>query len=141
MEEAGSTFSQDEINNLFGGGASSTTSSAPSNAEPPLASILGQSEIDQLLQSASQPASSVIDKPKEKPLNACVFSAAGKRMSLDLERIKKFDFKQPMFFTEIELDQLKQRYELWLRSLSARLSMLLRMDFSLNLLNFNLVSY
>jgi len=54
---------------------------------------------------------------------------------------EKFDFRRPIFLKEVELQHLRSLHEDFVRFLGARLSLFLRMEFSLKLTRLNTMSY
>ncbi len=84
--------------------------------------LLSQGDIDALMAEAmAEPA-------------AVVFSPDGERYDPDAKiSIETYDFRNPVFLTEIELRQVRIRHEAFIHYLAARLSMFLRMDFSLKM--------
>lgn len=84
---------------------------------PEEASLLDQNEIDNLL---------ALAEDEESPN---LVHADGRRGSKDdLSRVEVYDFRNPAFLTEIELRRLRILHEEFIRYLSARLSLMLRMD-------------
>jgi len=65
------------------------------------------------------PASPQLDPPETAPLAAAT--------------VEKFDFRRPIFLKEVELRQLRSLHEDFVRFLGARLSLFLRMEFSLKI--------
>lgn len=92
--------------------------------------ILDQSEIDKLLASADV---------QQKQL---IFRADGTRVDpLKAPKIEPYDFRNPVFLTEVELRRLRLMHEDFIRYLSARLSLFLRMEFSLKMSKLTTLSY
>ena len=92
--------------------------------------ILDQSEIDQLLSAAA-----VESRP---PL----IRANGTRIGESEEvRVEAYDFRNPTFLTEVELRRLRILHEDFIRYLSARLAMFLRMECSLKMARLHTQSY
>ncbi len=88
----------------------------------PEEAVLDQSEIDKLLAMAEE---------EEAPN---LIRADGKRGSKEeMSRVEVYDFRNPVFLTEIELRRLRILHEEFIRYLSARLSLMLRMDCSLKM--------
>ena len=54
---------------------------------------------------------------------------------------RPFDFRQPSFLAPADLRRLRQRHEDFVRSLSARLSIYLRLEFGVTLTKFQILSY
>ncbi|MFA5264197.1 MAG: flagellar motor switch protein FliM, partial [Opitutaceae bacterium] len=102
-------------------------------ADDPLRSvsdILDQSEIDKLLASAEVQEKQVIflnDGTLADPLKG--------------PKIEIYDFRNPVFLTEVELRRLRILHEDFIRYLSARLSLFLRMEFTLKMSKLTTLSY
>jgi flagellar motor switch protein FliM len=102
-------------------------------APKPASDFLDQSEIDKLLaQTAEQPAG--------KPL---VISAGKRRQGAGgpEPKIESYDFRNPAFLSEFELRRLRVIHEDFVRYLSARLALFLRMEFGLKLAQLSAVNY
>ncbi len=92
--------------------------------------ILSQSDIDALMAEAMQ-------APQDM-----VFTHDGRRLGPgEKVHIEAYDFRNPVFLTEIELRQVRIRHEQFIHYLSARLSMFLRMDFGLKMSQLYTVPY
>jgi len=92
--------------------------------------ILDQSEIDKLLAEA-------VKAPQFK-----VFRHDGTPYtSLEGLKIDSYDFRNPVFLTEVELRRLRMLHEDFIRYLSARLSLFLRMEFSLKMARLTTLTY
>lgn len=97
--------------------------------EKSLAEVLDQSEIDKLLAQAV-----ATDAPK-----TLVIDANARRM--DSPKIEVYDFRNPVFLSEPELRRLRLLHEDFIRYLSARLSLFLRMEFGLKMSKLNTLTY
>jgi flagellar motor switch protein FliM len=94
--------------------------------------FLDQSEIDRLL----------AETPADVPSRQLVIRGDGKRWPAEVEpRVDSYDFRNPAFLSEVELRQLRLIQEDFVRYLSARLSMFLRMEFGLKMARLTTVSY
>ncbi|MGH7995164.1 MAG: flagellar motor switch protein FliM [Opitutaceae bacterium] len=107
----------------------------PPPPEPkPASEFLDQSEIDKLLaQTAPEGA--------EKPVlikAACGRAGAEPR---EAPKIESYDFRNPVFLSEVELRRLRLLHEDFIRYLSARLSLFLRMEFGLKMARLTTLSY
>lgn len=92
--------------------------------------VLGQSDIDRLMQDADEEKQGVVYKPD------------GRRFDSDQKvKIDLYDFRNPIFLTEVEFRQLKIKYEAFLHYLGARLSLFLRMDFKIKLKELRTLTY
>lgn len=95
-----------------------------------ISNILDQSEIDKLLASA------------EVVVKQLIFRADGTRIDpATSPKIEAYDFRNPVFLTEVELRRLRLLHEDFIRYLSARLSLFLRMEFSLKMSKLTTLSY
>jgi len=84
---------------------------------PDDAGLLDQGEIDQLLAMAEE---------EEAP---SLLRVGGDRGTADeMRRVETYDFRNPAFLSEIELRRLRILHEDFIRYLSARFSLMLRMD-------------
>jgi flagellar motor switch protein FliM len=92
--------------------------------------VLDQSEIDRLLAQAIEP-------PKQH-----VYRADGRKMdAAAAPKIEVYDFRNPVFLTEVELRRLRLLHEDFIRYLSARLSLFLRMEFTLKMSKLTTLAY
>lgn len=92
--------------------------------------MLDQSEIDRLLSQAGEPA-----RPQ-------IYRADGRRHDgADGPKIEAYDFRNPAFLTEVELRRLRLLHEDFIRYLGARLSLFLRMEFSLKMAKLTTLTY
>lgn len=92
--------------------------------------ILDQSEIDKLLASA--------DVQKKTH----IYRADGQRLDAATgPKVETYDFRNPVFLTEVELRRLRLMHEDFIRYLSARLSLSLRMEFALKMAKLTTLSY
>ena len=103
-------------------------------ADDPLKSggsdILDQSEIDRLLAATDVQAKQT------------VFRADGRRLDGSKgPKIETYDFRNPVFLTEVELRRLRILHEDFIRYLSARLSLFLRMEFTLKMAKLTTLTY
>jgi flagellar motor switch protein FliM len=99
----------------------------------PAGDFLDQSEIDRLLaQTAEQPAGKHL-----------VLQPGGRRPGAEGadRKISNYDFRNPAFLSEIELRHLRVLHEDFIRYLSARLALFLRMEFGIRLAQLAAVSY
>lgn len=70
-----------------------------------------------------------------------VLTARGRRLKLTPDRIRACDFRQSGFLAPSELRRIRLRHEQFLRSLAARLAVLLRIEFSLQIERIGIVGY
>ena len=92
--------------------------------------MLDQSEIDRLLSMASEPA-----KPR-------VYRADGRRHDNDAAlKVESYDFRNPVFLTEVDLRRLRLLHEDFIRYLAARLALFLRMECSLKMAKLTTLTY
>lgn len=100
--------------------------------QKPATEFLDQSEIDKLLAQtaeASAPKSMLIRADGQRG----DAKAAGK--------VETYDFRNPVFLSEVELRRLRLLQEDFIRYLSARLSLFLRMEFGLKMAKLTTVTY
>jgi flagellar motor switch protein FliM len=92
--------------------------------------VLDQSEIDQLLAAAVS--------EQRPPL----LRADGRRLSeAESARVEPYDFRNPAFLTEVELRRLRILHEDYIRYVSARLAMFLRMECTLKMARLQTMTY
>lgn len=92
--------------------------------------VLDQSEIDRLLMQA-------VEAPKQR-----IYNADGRAAPEGSPpKIEPYDFRNPVFLTEVELRRLRLLHEDFIRYLSARLSLFLRMECSLKMAKLTTLSY
>jgi flagellar motor switch protein FliM len=92
-------------------------------------SILDQSEIDNLLSQAVEPV-----KPR-------IYRADGRRNDASTPKVEAYDFRNPVFLTEVDLRRLRLLHEDFIRYLSARLALFLRMECSLKMSKLTTLTY
>jgi len=102
------------------------------DSQKPPSDFLDQAEIDKLLaQNAEQSA------PK-----ALLIHADGTRGDAKSgNKVEAYDFRNPVFLSEVELRRLRLLHEDFIRYLSARLSLFLRMEFGLKMAKLTTVTY
>ncbi|HYC73162.1 MAG TPA: FliM/FliN family flagellar motor switch protein [Opitutaceae bacterium] len=100
--------------------------------KPPPTDFLDQSEIDRLLAQTSAAAA-----PRATLIKADGRRADGSAAS----KVEAYDFRNPAFLSEVELRRLRLVHEDFIRYLSARLSLFLRMEFGLKMAKLTTVSY
>jgi flagellar motor switch protein FliM len=100
--------------------------------QKPASDFLDQSEIDKLLaQTAPAPAA-----------QAVLIHADGQRGDAKTAgKVEAYDFRNPVFLSEVELRRLRLLHEDFIRYLSARLSLFLRMEFGLKMAKLTTVTY
>lgn len=96
-------------------------------AQPPATDFLDQSEIDKLL---AQTAESSAKK-----------AGAGQSDASTGPKVEPYDFRNPAFLSEGELRRLRLIHEDFIRYLSARLALYLRMEFNLKMARLTTVTY
>lgn len=96
----------------------------------PAPEVLDQGEIDRLLATS-------VEAPKP-----VVFRSDGRRLQgSEVSKIEVYDFRNPVFLAEAELRRLRMLHEEFIRYLSARLSLFLRMELGLKMAKLTTVSY
>lgn len=104
----------------------------PDDPNLPPASTLDQSEIDKLL------AQEVAAAPPKQFLIRPDGSRAGSAAAL---KVEAYDFRNPAFLSEVELRRLRLLHEDFIRYLSARLSLYLRMELGLKMARLTTATY
>lgn len=100
----------------------------------PASDFLDQSEIDKLLAQGANPEVALAKKT--------LIRADGTRTSgPDQIKVEPYDFRNPAFLSEVELRRLRLVHEDFIRYLSARLSLFLRMEFGLKMAKLTTVNY
>ncbi|HXI50527.1 MAG TPA: FliM/FliN family flagellar motor switch protein [Candidatus Saccharimonadales bacterium] len=104
----------------------------PAPNEPPGgAEALSQSEVERLLaQVAEQENSGPVLKPGDD-----------KATPTARDNIQPYDFRHPVFLSASELRRLRIRHEDFIRALAARLSIYMRLEFTLQMLKLETVPY
>lgn len=96
--------------------------------------FLDQSEIDKLLAQGTNPEVAIAKKT--------LIRADGTRVSGPEQiKVEPYDFRNPAFLSEVELRRLRLVHEDFIRYLSARLSLFLRMEFGLKMAKLTTVNY
>jgi flagellar motor switch protein FliM len=88
----------------------------------PTEEVLTQSEVERLLAQVAEQELSVPIHLPERGFNR-----------IPKEDVQPYDFRHPAFLTPLELRKLRLRHEEYLRALAARLSVFLRLEFSLQM--------
>ncbi len=105
----------------------------PDDPAKPAGDFLDQSEIDKLLaQTVEQSAA------KQVLIRADGTRADGEA---DRPKVEHYDFRHPVFLSEIELRHLRLLQEDFIRYLGARLALFLRMEFGLKMAKLTTLSY
>lgn len=103
-----------------------------SDEAEPSSDFLDQSEVDRLLAPAAEP-------PGGRP--ALLRADGGRGDAAAALKVEPFDFRHPAFLSEGELRRLRSMHEDFIRYLSARLSLHLRMELGLTLAKLTTVTY
>jgi flagellar motor switch protein FliM len=90
--------------------------------DPNQQEVLSQSDVERLLAQVAEQESSTT-----------VLKSSGERQTQANTNIQAYDFRQPAFLSAAELRKLRLRHEVFTRSLAARLSMYLRLEFGLQM--------
>ena len=101
---------------------------APQQKRP--AEILDQSEIDRLLADTFKAPQFKVYQHDGSPFG-----------TLEGLKIDAYDFRNPVFLTEVELRRLRMLHEDFIRYLAARLSLFLRMEFTLKMARLTTLTY
>jgi flagellar motor switch protein FliM len=94
------------------------------------ADVLSQSEVERLLSQVAQQENSVT-----------VLKQGGEKDKKDRDSIQPHDFRHPLFLSPTELRRLRIRHEDFIRALGARLSIYLRLEFSLQMSKLQTITY
>jgi flagellar motor switch protein FliM len=100
--------------------------------QKPATDFLDQSEIDKLLSQATDSTA-----PKQLFIRADGTVAGGHAAP----KVEAYDFRNPVFLSEVELRRLRLLHEDFIRYLSARLSLFLRMEFGLKMAKLTTMGY
>ncbi|MFZ5495082.1 MAG: flagellar motor switch protein FliM [Verrucomicrobiota bacterium] len=101
----------------------------------PAGDFLDQSEIDRLLAQGGAAAEATVAK-------RTLIRADGRRSAGNaVVKIEPYDFRNPAFLSEVELRRLRLVHEDFIRYLSARMSLFLRMEFGLKMAKLTTVNY
>lgn len=92
--------------------------------------VLSQSEVERLLQQV-----------QEQETTTLVLGSGGRKDRIKHETIQPYDFRQPAFLAAGELRRLRLKHEEFIRSLAARLSIYLRLEFSLQMSKLQTITY
>lgn len=92
--------------------------------------VLSQSEVERLLAQVAEQENSI----------TVVKEGEGKETK-DKDSIQPYDFRHPVFLSPTELRRLRIRHEDFIRALAARLSIYLRLEFSLQMSKLQTVTY
>lgn len=92
--------------------------------------LLNQTDIDALIQEAMEEPEEIIYDPE----GVKVKTPKG-------TRIESYDFRNPIFLTEVELRRVRIRHEEFIRYLAARLSIFLRLEYSLKMSRLSTLTY
>lgn len=98
------------------------------DGKAPTGDFLDQSEIDRILAQASEA------QVRKGVLGAAARTAAS-------PRVEAYDFRNPVFLSEAELRRLRLIHEDFIRYLSARLALYLRMEFGLKMATLTTATY
>ena len=105
----------------------------PEPNEPPGgAEVLSQSEVERLLAQVAESDSNA---------GAAVVQPGQQKNTAPKDNVQPYDFRQPLFLSATELRRLRLRHEEFVRALSARLSIYLRLEFALQLSNLQTIPY
>lgn len=92
--------------------------------------LLNQTDIDALISEA-------MEEPEE-----IIYDPEGNKVKTPKgTRIEPYDFRNPIFLTEVELRRVRIRHEEFIRYLAARLSIFLRLEYSLKMSRLSTLTY
>jgi flagellar motor switch protein FliM len=92
--------------------------------------VLTQNEVERLLSQVQDQQSTVT-----------VFSDQGTQKQYEPDQIQPFDFRQPVFLAPSEMRKIRLRYEDFIRTLAANLSIYLRAEFGVRMSKLQTISY
>lgn len=92
--------------------------------------LLNQTDIDALIAEAMEEPDEIIYDPE-----------GNKVKTPKGTRIEPYDFRNPIFLTEVELRRVRIRHEEFIRYLAARLSIFLRLEYSLKMSRLSTLTY
>lgn len=92
--------------------------------------LLDQTDIDALIAEAMDESDEIIYDPE-----------GNKVKTQKGTRIETYDFRNPIFLTEVELRRVRIRHEEFIRYLAARLSIFLRLEYSLKMSRLSTLTY
>ncbi len=92
--------------------------------------VLSQADVEKLLAQVAEQESSME-----------VMQSGGRRLKCGFDAIQPYDFRQPIFLSAGELRKLRLRQEDFTRSLAARLSIYLRLEFGLQMSRLTTITY
>lgn len=98
--------------------------------QPDLQEILSQSEVEQLL-----------NQVQEEQHTVCVHGSGRDMVRKDLEHIQPYDFRHPSYLSSSELRRLRLRHEEFIRTLTARLSIYLRLEIGIQMSRLETTSF
>ncbi len=102
----------------------------PQDEQPLDGELLDQTDIDALIAEA-------MDEPEE-----IIYDPEGNKVRTQKgTRIEQYDFRNPVFLTEVELRRVRIRHEEFIRYLAARLSIFLRLEYSLKMSRLSTLTY
>ena len=102
----------------------------PSDPMPAPQEILSPSDVDRLLSEVADQEATAVDP-----------SPLGEKDEKRPDKIQPYDFRQPAFLSPNDLRKLRLRHEDFIRSLGARLSIYLRLEFGLQMSKLQTLSF
>ena len=103
---------------------------APNDPAAAAADVLSQSEVERLLAQVAEQENSIT-----------VLKQGDEKEKKDKGSIQPYDFRHPLFLSPTELRRLRIRHEDFIRALGARLSIYLRLEFSLQMSKLQTITY
>ena len=94
------------------------------------ADVLSQSEVERLLSQVAEQENSIT-----------VLKQGDEKERKDRDSVQPYDFRHPLFLSPTELRRLRIRHEDFIRALGARLSIYLRLEFSLQMSKLQTITY
>jgi flagellar motor switch protein FliM len=102
----------------------------PSDPMPAPQEILSPSDVDRLLSEVADQEATAVDP-----------GTRGEKDEKQPDKIQPYDFRQPAFLSPNDLRKLRLRHEDFIRSLGARLSIYLRLEFGLQMSKLQTLSF
>jgi flagellar motor switch protein FliM len=108
---------------------------AESNESPGGGDVLSQSEVERLLAQVTQ------QEGGATVVQATTDGGDPGASHSNKDKVQPYDFRQPVFLSASELRRLRLRHEEFVRALSARLSIYMRLEFTVQLTKLQTVTY
>lgn len=107
-----------------------------SNTQDPVSDVLSQSDVERLLAEVA-----AAETPVVTPSGSEAGQGSPSRPPIRADQVQPYDFRQPAFLSAGELRKLRIVHEEFIRSLTARLSIYLRLEFALQMSRLQTMTY